>query len=86
MYFSTSANYIEFEVKCKFGVHISLSSIPDVSLPYIEFVIGLEGATSQLRVRDPTTYVAHHAISRANLLNESEFRRFWISFKDGVSI
>lgn len=72
-------------MKSKFGVHISLSTIPDVSLPYIEFVIGLESTNSELRVRKVDSLVSNHTVSRSNLLNESEFKRFWISFKDGVS-
>lgn len=73
-------------MKANFGAHICLSTIPFASQPYIEFVIGLETSTSQLRVRDPKSFLSHHTVSRANLLNESEFRGFWISFEDGVSI
>lgn len=89
-YFPITSDIIKFKVKAKAnsGPHICLSTTPFYgSKSYIEVVISLPpSSTSELRIRDSKTLVRHNTATRENILNESELRGFWISFKNGVSI
>lgn len=87
MYFKTSSDRIHFNVKTKKAAHICLSNVANINQPFIEFVIEINVSDqSELRLRNgQSNVVVKKSAVKKNLLSESEYRGFWISFNESVS-